>query len=619
MRFFTTKKLVAATLLMFAAAQSFAQTTFWSEDFSGGSVPATWTNVDATSAVGQEVTFVWSNDPAAVAPAALGYTPSATFNATGASNGYIWCNSDRGLAAAPAVDHTTRLTTAAIDCSAQPVVVLQMDGLIGVFDYDAATNVKVQVSTDGTTWTDFFPYPCLVTGASNPPCSRWSANPNMSEIDITSVAGGQSTVFIRFEWIGGWDYFWAIDNIKLNDAPTPGPPHSTAILEFARPNNYATPTTQIDSVFFGGIIVNNGDQDQTGVELTVTVTEVGGSTPVWTGTEVIGNFPSGDTLRVEFTTAFIPAANVTEYTYVYELSQDSTDLDPADNTATGTFEITAATGRMMRDDGIAITGYRLANTTDVEIGNFYEAINTQTAYGIYLSSVSWDDLAAAGEGVTAKLYQYTNPTFSSVGAADFIQVGESSPFLPDATLANGALVSVPIFDVNSLANGVELQPNTFYLASFVYEGTTTVFVSACDEDYSYNFNFRDQFINYLVRENANDQTWGTFSGGEGLTFIVGLDFDGTVNTEAPTVKTTVNVFPNPANETVVAEVNFLSESSKVVYNVLDINGRVLYTEAHENVTAEMFRYDVRNLANGSYILQVISDEGVATKKFNVTK
>ena len=103
---------------------------------------------------------------------------SATFNAPSASNGYVWANSDRGLPAAPASNHLTHLTTGAIDCSGQASVLLSFQSLIGVFDLDASTNVKVRMSTDMTTWSDFSPFPCLITGAAGPPCSRWSANPS---------------------------------------------------------------------------------------------------------------------------------------------------------------------------------------------------------------------------------------------------------------------------------------------------------------------------------------------------------------------------------------------------------------------------------------------------------
>ena len=96
---FTHKKelfTLLAACLLFAMQPLMAQ-EFWSEDFSGG-MPAGWTNTDASSAAGEEVTFVHSTNPLDVAAAALGAAEGAEFLSATASNGYVWANSDRGLA-----------------------------------------------------------------------------------------------------------------------------------------------------------------------------------------------------------------------------------------------------------------------------------------------------------------------------------------------------------------------------------------------------------------------------------------------------------------------------------------------------------------------------------------
>ncbi|MBL7946524.1 MAG: hypothetical protein JNN32_10720, partial [Flavobacteriales bacterium] len=69
---------------------------FFSEDFSGGGIPAGWTNVDDLTTLGQEpVLFEWSNDPSDVSVAQGSFgNLIGTFNAPGASNGYLWANSD---------------------------------------------------------------------------------------------------------------------------------------------------------------------------------------------------------------------------------------------------------------------------------------------------------------------------------------------------------------------------------------------------------------------------------------------------------------------------------------------------------------------------------------------
>lgn len=72
---FFTRCFALVLLLAMGASHSYGQTPFYSEDFANG-IPAGWTNVDATSLAAQAVIFQHSTDPAAVAVAALGYTPT---------------------------------------------------------------------------------------------------------------------------------------------------------------------------------------------------------------------------------------------------------------------------------------------------------------------------------------------------------------------------------------------------------------------------------------------------------------------------------------------------------------------------------------------------------------
>ena len=41
----------------------------------------------------------------------------------------------------------------------------------------------------------------------------------LAEFDITSAAGGQETVYVRFRWSGTWGYSWEIDDIQVYATP----------------------------------------------------------------------------------------------------------------------------------------------------------------------------------------------------------------------------------------------------------------------------------------------------------------------------------------------------------------------------------------------------------------
>jgi hypothetical protein len=69
------------------------------------------------------------------------------------------------------------------------------------------TPPSVYVSTDSINWTSYL----VNSGISN---NTQSSNPEVTSINISSVAGNQSTVYIRFGWVARC-YYWMIDDIKI--------------------------------------------------------------------------------------------------------------------------------------------------------------------------------------------------------------------------------------------------------------------------------------------------------------------------------------------------------------------------------------------------------------------
>ena len=44
-------------------------------------------------------------------------------------------------------------------------------------------------------------------------------NPTTTRVNISEAAGGQSQVWIRFNWTGTWGYAWFIDNVCIAQQP----------------------------------------------------------------------------------------------------------------------------------------------------------------------------------------------------------------------------------------------------------------------------------------------------------------------------------------------------------------------------------------------------------------
>lgn len=74
------------------------------------------------------------------------------------------------------------------------------------------------------------------------------------------------------------------------------------------------------------------------------------------------------------------------------------------------------------------------------------------------------------------------------------------------------------------------------------------------------------------------------------------------------------VYPNPSNGAFVVEITGVESMAQI--NVLDLTGRVVYTEGA--MLNGNFRKDVNlNVASGTYLLQVITEEGMVTRKLQV--
>ena len=78
------------------------------------------------------------------------------------------------------------------------------------------------------------------------------------------------------------------------------------------------------------------------------------------------------------------------------------------------------------------------------------------------------------------------------------------------------------------------------------------------------------------------------------------------------------ISPNPAKD--YAQLNITFENAvDLTVNIADVTGRTLETRHAGNTSAEEMRFDVSNLTEGVYFMQIIADGQIATKRFVVIK
>ena len=193
----------------------------WEEDFGGG-FPQGWSTSSTNTQGGFAICpWSWTLDGTwGYWNGNSGASASNAINSTSSANGFLISDTDSanhysyGQPSGTTYEYIESfVTTSAIDLSLHPAVSLEFEHL---FRYNNLGNPSftpptVYVSSDSISWTPF-----LVNG--NVSSNTQSPNPKYEIINITSVAGGQSTVYLRFGWVSRC-YYWMIDDIRIIKTP----------------------------------------------------------------------------------------------------------------------------------------------------------------------------------------------------------------------------------------------------------------------------------------------------------------------------------------------------------------------------------------------------------------
>lgn len=173
-------------LLFFTPTKLAAQTVLLNENFSGGSLPSGWSNVNNGGTSGQ----IWQfNDPG-----------GRNITAGNFSGNYAILDSDNY---GNGNNQNARLITPTFSTGIYETITLEFD--YQYRDYNGGESCVVEVY-NGTTWTEVFR---KEEGEDN------YNGANLETINITTQAGGASNAQVRFTYIGAWDWWWAIDNVKI--------------------------------------------------------------------------------------------------------------------------------------------------------------------------------------------------------------------------------------------------------------------------------------------------------------------------------------------------------------------------------------------------------------------
>ncbi len=362
-------------------------------------------------------------------------------NSATADNGFLMVDSDLFGAdanySADWVENCWAQTAEPIDCSAHPYVSIAMQTRYRCWDNGASDGSEkcfIEVSRDGVTWPtltnaytttwadegmvdyDGTMVQCRYNVFPDSETGFESDNPSLLEFDITEAAGGQSTVWIRFRWVGTWGYSWEIDDLEVYDTPE----NDTRIDNYLSYSNYlgtgfyeygAWAQSQIPADLTAAAKVYNvGYADQTNVMVDL---DVNGTAYASNTLDTLG-YASNDTVYVAYQPDGLGAQTLS-----YLLSADAEDENPANNSATQSFEVTDL--QYGRDNGVVTAAFPGDGTDDYIAMPLYDIVNDVTIYGIDVAILDGSEAGTPIRGFLVDMFddlalteQYGGELISSV-------------------------------------------------------------------------------------------------------------------------------------------------------------------------------------------------------------
>ena len=549
------------------------------------------------------------------------FTAASAMNSTTAANGLLIVDSD--LFGADAnydaawIENSWVQTGEAIDCSTLEYVSISLETRYRCWDNGASDDSEkclIEISRDGLNWPDISTFAevdgTVDYGDGVLVPSRWevfpgyetgsgSDNPSLVEFDITSAAGGESMIYVRFRWAGTWGYSWEIDDISVYETPA----NDIRIDNYVSYTDYFTTGIweagvfaegQLSSLEAGAKVYNVGYLEQTGTMLTLDVDgTVASSDPMLLAYQGV------DTLRVPFDMAAVGTYNLT-----YTVSSDNEDENPANNETTQSFEVSSL--HYGRDNGTMTGEFPAEGTDDFIALNPYDIFEDVTVYAIDVAIVAGSD---NGTPVVAHLFDGADDNYITEQYGGLIS--STSELDLAANYSNDGTEDDIVWYTLVLEEPYEAAGGSVLAAGFEHYGGSSVQI--WESQYTYD---NTSFV------------YGPFGSGSA--------YDWYYTNEVPMVR--LNLDPNATNTVAVEEIaegpfqlypafpNPAAESTRIQYRldqvadvaleVRDMTGKVVSQIVRGTQPAgyHSITLDVANMASGVYTYTLNVNDARSTQR-----
>ena len=588
-------------------SSSQAPVIIWSEDFDLG-FPLGWSTHSINTQGGLATCpWAWTTD------GTWGYwntnnatSPSNELTSTTASNGFLISDTDSanhysyGQPSGTTYEYIeSYFTTNSIDLSLHPAVSLEFEHL---FRYNNLGNTSftpptVYVSSDSINWTPF-----LVNGgvANN----TQSNNPESEIINITTVAGSQATVYLRFGWVSRC-YYWMVDDINLIKTPD----HQLICTEeviggwwlgYQGPAGglgqdytlYPLSQAIANPYTFESVLKNNGAIIQTAT-LKVEV-EDGSSVNVFSGSSVPLILDSGEEDTIAAVTQFTPPA-IGSYTAIMYAESDSAGAGTVINYTDTATKISTVTEYIYAKDFNSADGSWRLNRVSPQPGGFEVSSNYDiySDVDLYSVDVHISDWSIPGANIYVAIYEEdVDP------ANDPILLDQSDDYtITQADL--GAWITIPFISPQSLTAATKMYR--------ISVGANLHPTDSVGIDVSGNGAFSSDGLldkDAILTNSTSGPRWYTI----GDIPMLRMNFSPSTTAIIGVTKNIFKVYPNPTYGLITIEIEDALNYELSIFNVL---GQSVYTSSVSGINNSI---DLSYLDKGVYTIELKEGNNVYSEK-----
>jgi hypothetical protein len=554
----------------------------WTDDFS---TPANWAQTTGTGHTGNTGTggnwAILTAIPTGITGQQAAYQWPATFSS--ASGNFAFINSDDAGGNATQDAYFTYQTNINLSAYGNTSLYLTFSEYYRNF----LDKTSVEVSVDGgTTWTIFEANP-----ESEVPVNTNCVAGEVETVNITAAKGANpwtNQVRVRFHYVGAYDWFWGVDNVKIveawdNDIKMNTWFQATDTATTQGLDYYHLPASQVSfpGLTFGAQVKNNGALNQAAVSLIATAT--GGYNQ--TGTPIAINATFTDSLSI--TTPYIPTGIGTKTVNITTGITD-TDSDLTNNQAT--FDMFVTQYEYSRDNNItsgSIGQISSQDSLELKIGNVMEIFDNTAITAVKLR-LATQAAGAVGAEFFSQIFKY------DFTAGEWLYLAETE--LASVASTAATWINLPILDgpLNVVAGDVLLvlaahfggaDEIRFGLAQNTFEGTVLGFTAS----------------NTIFQLTAPQAV------------MIRLLDDPAASVAKLSNEFGMSVFPNPANEVINISLN--KEVSATI-TLLDVSGKVVRTQALNGISTSI---NTASLNSGVYFVTINDGTSVSTQKVVIKK